>query len=29
MKLTVDNKRVTLAELRNAWREPVTVRLGT
>lgn len=28
MKLTVDNQRVTLAELRNAWREPVTVRLG-
>ncbi len=28
MKLTVDNQFVTLAELRDAWREPVTVRLG-
>ena len=28
MKLTVDNQLVTLAELRDVWREPVTVRLG-
>ncbi len=28
MKLTVDNQQVTLAELRDAWREPVTVRIG-
>ena len=28
MKLTVDNQLVTLAELRDAWREPVTVSLG-
>lgn len=28
VKLTVDNQLVTLAELRDAWREPVTVSLG-
>ena len=28
MKLTVDNQLVTLAELRDVWREPVTVTLG-
>ena len=28
MKLTVDNQQVTLAELRDTWREPVTVRIG-
>jgi len=28
MKLTIDKQLVTLAELRQAWREPVTVELG-
>jgi len=28
MKLTIDKQLVTLAELRQAWREPVTVNLG-
>ena len=28
MKLTIDNQLITLAELRAAWRQPVTVILG-
>ena len=28
MKLTINNQLVTLAELRRAWHEPVTVELG-